>query len=103
MGKTSRIEEFMVVCHIDDRYSFGDKEKAGRQRADAVREFIECALRGGLVGDIGSVSIETDTSTVCEFCGDDWTEGDSPHNGGCCGKDIEVMDRTEPDITGKTT
>jgi hypothetical protein len=32
-----------------------------------------------------------DTEKRCEFCGSDWTET-TPHNGGCCQKDIEVMD-----------
>ena len=33
-----------------------------------------------------------DTWYVCSFCGADWTEGaESPHNGGCCDKDIENM------------
>jgi len=31
----------------------------------------------------------------CEWCGAQWTEGDSEHNGGCCSKDAEVMERCE--------
>ena len=41
--------------------------------------------------DVESVTIEADTEDVCEFCGYNWTEGDSLHNGGCCEKDAEVL------------
>ena len=43
------------------------------------------------VDGFGSVSIEKTTEDVCSFCGSKWTEGDSPHNGGCCDEDEAVM------------
>jgi hypothetical protein len=45
-----------------------------------------------------SVNIVHDTTDYCEWCGSKWTEGDSPHNGGCCDKDCEVMDGIETAI-----
>ena len=41
------------------------------------------------------VCVIWDKEEVCEHCGWAWTEGDSPHNGGCCAKDIEVLEATE--------
>jgi len=43
------------------------------------------------VDGTGVVSLKYDTEDVCSFCGAEWTEGDSPHNGGCCDKDIEIQ------------
>ena len=31
----------------------------------------------------------------CEHCGSPWTEGDFPHNGGCCAEDCKVFDKSE--------
>jgi len=41
------------------------------------------------------VNVVWDKEEVCEHCGRVWTEGDSPHNGGCCEEDIKVLDATE--------
>ena len=38
------------------------------------------------------VDVVWDREEVCEHCGRVWTEGDSPHNGGCCEEDIKVLD-----------
>lgn len=45
------------------------------------------------VDDVRSrdIRIENDIEETCEFCGRPWTEGDSPHNRGCCHRDEEVM------------
>lgn len=42
---------------------------------------------------IDSSSVEFDTDDVCEFCGYDWTEGDSPHNGCCDDDDTQVLEK----------
>ena len=36
-----------------------------------------------------AIGVEWDS--VCEWCGAIWTEGDSPHNGGCCDRDCAVF------------
>ena len=57
---------------------------------DAAKDLQEDILRH--CDGIDSSSLEFDTDDVCEFCGYDWTEGDSPHNGGCCDEDTEVLE-----------
>ena len=38
------------------------------------------------------LEVEPLTEPVCSFCGYDWTEAkDSPHNGGCCADDADLM------------
>jgi hypothetical protein len=45
------------------------------------------------VDGIDSAVLVFDVERTCEHCGWQWTEGDdSPHNGGCCAKDCDVMD-----------
>lgn len=41
------------------------------------------------VDDIGSVSVEYETESVCEFCGADWTEESATFNGCCCDEDMK--------------
>lgn len=47
------------------------------------------------VDGIDSAVLVYDVEETCEHCGRQWTEGDSPHNGGCCDQDCEVFDRCE--------
>lgn len=50
------------------------------------------------VDDVGSVSVveEQEDEWVCSFCGYPWSEADdSPHNGGCCAKDNDVLEQAE--------
>lgn len=43
---------------------------------------------------IGYAQLIEESHLECEFCGYKWGEDpDSPHNGGCCDKDIEIMDK----------
>lgn len=45
---------------------------------------------------VGYCEVLSDAEPVCEWCGWAWTEDeDSPHNGGCCGTDCEVLEKTE--------
>lgn len=55
---------------------------AAKDVADQIKRHVD---------GVSSITIEPDTDEVCEFCGYNWTEGDSPHNGGCCEKDAEVL------------
>ena len=60
--------------------------------ADQIRRHVD-----GLpsYGDKG-VTVRWDEHPFCEHCGCDWTEGeDSPHNGGCCAKDADVLEAQE--------
>jgi hypothetical protein len=49
------------------------------------------------VDDIDWAGVINESEEICEFCESAWTEGDSIHNGGCCDKDIEIMDNLEKD------
>lgn len=49
------------------------------------------------VDGIRTISVETEAEYLCEFCGAVWTEGDSPHNGGCCDEDVAVMEGVDTD------
>jgi len=59
--------------------------------AEQIRRHVDglpsCRDRG--------VDVVWDNEEVCEYCGRAWTEGDSPHNGGCCKEDIKVLDAPE--------
>jgi len=57
-----------------------------------LKEIVEGIKRH--VDNVGSVVLAYDTEQTCEFCCNPWTEGDSPHNEGCCDKDIELMEAT---------
>lgn len=48
------------------------------------------------VDNIESALVSWDVEKSCEHCGRAWTEADdSPHNGGCCDKDMEVFGLSE--------
>jgi len=57
-------------------------------------ETIVCQIRRH-VDDIQTPWVSYDIEETCEFCGSKWTEGDSPHNGGCCHQDCEVFEKQE--------
>jgi len=45
------------------------------------------------IDDVQQAWVHAETEAVCSFCGWAWTEAkDSPHNGGCCGEDCEIME-----------
>ena len=92
MGKKTEHDNFRVVLGVPHPGYFSDdaiREKAERRAAD------ELAAQAKRHLDAASISVESDANDVCEWCGGTWTEGNSPHNGGCCDKDLEVMDKTE--------
>lgn len=47
------------------------------------------------VDDVTVCRVEREFSQVCEFCGAEWTEGASEHNGGCCTRDRENVPEDE--------
>lgn len=58
-------------------------ESACKAIAEQIRHHVD-----GLPSEHGrGVSIEWETSSVCEYCGSDWTEESTEYNGGCCAKD----------------
>lgn len=44
------------------------------------------------VDGVGTARVVCDVEVVCEYCGWAWTEDGNAHNGGCCEKDLAVMD-----------
>lgn len=49
-------------------------------------------LRHVDLDDRNGVYVKRETEDQCSHCGSAWTEGDSPHNGGCCDEDCAVME-----------
>ena len=105
MGKQTYQDNFRVVLYpnligncaymrIPERLIEPDEARRRKYYQDAAREIASQARRHV---DGCTVAVESDTVEVCEWCGCTWTEGDSPHNGGCCDKDCEVMEATEVD------
>jgi len=73
----------------------GGRERTEKQAISDCEDIAEQIRRhvDGLpsYGDRG-VCVVWDVEEVCEHCGSVWSEGDSPHNGGCCAKDCEAFD-----------
>lgn len=71
-----------------------------RQDAEYLADDIRAHVDKSLVPSYGDrgISVVCDTDEVCEFCGWTWTEGDQPHNGGCCAKDADIMEKEEEDV-----
>lgn len=65
------------VTPLDDR--FLPQEKYQIERAEALKKQIQ--------RHIDHHSAEVVHDTLCEFCGDPWTEKNNAYNGGCCDKD----------------
>ena len=79
-----------------NRPSLSDAEAEARYREyceseerRSCRHILEQIKRH--IDDYGGLSLVIKTEDVCSFCGAKWTEGDSPHNGGCCDEDEAVM------------
>jgi hypothetical protein len=75
----------MLYGNDQDRYWRDVRERADEIAAQIKRH----------VDNVLHATVEVETEDVCEHCGWQWTEGDSPHNGGCCAKDCEVMEESE--------
>ena len=44
------------------------------------------------VENVGYVVVEAETKSICEHCGNSWTEDSDEYNGGCCEKDQATQD-----------
>jgi len=100
MARVIKECNFRVEVSPRGRGDFGFASIGGLQWTpeDELRicKNIEADIRRH-VYDIGRTDIVFDSEEVCEYCDADWSEGDSPHNGGCCQKDIEIMEEMEKD------
>ena len=101
MGKKKVITEYYVkieprrlgnfgIVSVPDSYVSNDIMK---DYYNTCKDIVEQIKRH--VDDIGWVGVMNESEEVCEFCGLAWTENNSLHNGGCCDKDIEIMDALE--------
>lgn len=102
MGRIERVTEYWVrvdprrlgnfgVVRVSDRRVEPDEQRRLKKYRERCEEIVEQIRRH--VDNVGGVYVETEKEAVCEYCGSTWTEGEeSPHNGGCCIKDIEVYD-----------
>lgn len=103
MGKQTYQDEFRVVLtprrigdcgyvRVSDRFMEPDEAKRRKLYEEAANEIAAQARRHV---DGCTVEVESSRVEVCEWCGSTWTEGNSPHNGGCCWRDTEVFEQCE--------
>lgn len=72
----------MGVPYTSIRRSKGEIERDAKELLDEIQ-----GHRWGRRAEI-----RREVSSFCSFCGRVWTESkDSPHNGGCCDRDVENM------------
>jgi len=83
-------ENVRVVIDVDENKFIKDREERFKDQKNNATWLVESIRRH--CDGYASVSIEWDAEDCCEHCGVTWTEGDSPHNGGCCDNDCDVMD-----------
>lgn len=104
MGKVTRIVDGYVRLDLRNPGDFGSAFISQPARSErelkADLETLRRAAQSRLNkydDECGGAQIITERETVCEHCGSKWTEGDSPHNGGCCEKDCIVYEAEEAD------
>lgn len=82
---------FGVGClFMSDSLIEPDEAKRVSKYHQRCKEIAEQIKRH--VDNVGSVTVQAETETVCEHCGGYWTEDSDEHNGGCCNKDAAVME-----------
>lgn len=88
MGKIIKKENIRVEVY-PEKYSYGiciiNTEKDEFEQCKILEKQIKRHI------DDCHTCLTYDTNEYCEYCGAIWTE-DTPHNGGCCSKDIDLMD-----------
>ena len=94
MGKKTLYHGISVVVDIERPFGRNLEPNDWYRAAKDVQEQIERHCDG-----VESCSIEFNNEDVCEFCGYDWTEGDSPYNGGCCEEDAKVLEAWDEEKT----
>jgi len=91
MGHITQVEGFRVVIEPKDIHGREFSEAESRRACEEIIAQVRKHVDG-----VGLVLMKYDESIVCEHCGWLWSEtGDSPHNGGCCEKDILVYEKEE--------
>ena len=106
MGCVTRKEDIHV--RVESRgagdFGFAHVSGMGKTEAEYIRDCEDIAKQvrrhvDGLPSYRGrGVRVEWTNALYCEHCGSRWSEGEkSPHNGGCCDKDCEVLYANEPD------
>ena len=86
MGKKTLHNGISVIVDVERPFGKNLEPNDWYRAAKDVQEQIERHC-----DRVESCSIEFDNEDVCEFCGSNWTEGDNPHNEGCCDEDGKVM------------
>ena len=77
--------------------SIGGVDHTPEEELALCREIEQEIIRHVDGTSSGYITIEYDTDDICEHCGWTWTEGNSPHNGGCCAIDCDVMESLQND------
>jgi len=99
MGKKTVRDNFLVEVEPRGPGDYGCCSISGKQRTEAESEAICQEIAEDIrrhVDNLPSwrgrgVTVTWDSHEVCEHCGAPWTEGDAPHNGGCCAEDCKVF------------
>jgi hypothetical protein len=101
VGKKVANVNHRIVLYPPHPGDYGSIFIGGEKRSERDTVLILEEMQSQILRHVDSakrknISIEFDREATCEFCGATWTEGDdSPHNGGCCGKDCEVFEASE--------
>ncbi len=90
MSALTRRENIRVIVEPDLRYAQGAAlplDKWERIALEACSEIMDNVKRH--VDDVGSVHVDYERKTYCEYCGALWTEDSRNYNGGCCQADYD--------------
>lgn len=73
------------------RYDVAEAKQICQSIIDQIKRHVD---------DVNYTELVEESHLECEFCGYKWSEDpDSPHNGGCCGKDADIMEQTENEVS----
>lgn len=103
MGKKTESIDYRVIVEPRARGDFGFASIGGlewtpeqeKRICEDIIEGIKKAARADIIEDAGRVTLDYEKTEVCEYCGSPWTEGNSPHNGGCCEDDEAIMKQSQ--------
>ena len=90
MGKRHRILSYNIRIEPRRLVAHGGRVARLEDYRQCCEQIIKDIQRH--VDNVGSALMEVESEEVCEYCGALWTEGSSPHNGGCCARDCEIVE-----------
>ncbi len=101
MSRTTVRSDFHVQVFPRDAGDFGVAHLSGQHHTEEAEESLCREIAQDVerhVDNLPSIGAKTrvvwESRDECEYCGSIWTEGDLPHNGGCCHEDCLVLEST---------